>query len=108
MLYYRGKNGPFYCLSVICSCFFFSFEINLHLVFFQSSKKYFYFQILHFIIFLHKDIFSLTTTHDTPFLQIHTTIYFLLVYLLHVLTCVVPRVRGLHYLVTLLMSVNDE
>ena len=37
----------------------------------------FYFQVLH-IIFLHKDIFFLTTTYDIPFLQIHTTIYFFL------------------------------
>ena len=55
--------------------------------FFQSNDKwadvfnriFFYFQVLRIIIFLHKDIFSLATTYDIPFLQIHATIYFHLV-----------------------------
>ena len=36
----------------------------------------FLFSSFTFIIFLHKDIFSLKTTYDIPFLQIHT--FFLL------------------------------
>ena len=55
--------------------------------FFQSNDKWtnafnrniFIFKFYVLLFFLYKDIFSLSTTYDIPFLQIHTTIYFLLV-----------------------------
>ena len=71
------------------SCCYFSWG-NFTSCFFQSNDKWvhdkwvhafnrniFIFKFYILLFFLHKDIF--TTTYDIPFLQIHTTIYFLFV-----------------------------
>ena len=60
---------------------------NFTSCFFQSNDKWVYtfnrnifiFKFYILLFFYIKKLFSLTTTYDIPFLQIHTTIYFLLV-----------------------------
>ena len=60
---------------------------NFTSCFFQSNDKWVYafnrnifiFKFYILLFFYIKKFFSLTTTYDIPFLQIHTTIYFLLV-----------------------------
>ena len=95
MCYITEETGPFivvvlFVLRVIfiwgnLKFCFFSFQFNDKWVYdFNRNIFIFKFHILFFKIF-----FSLTTTYDIPFLQIHTTIF-------------------LQYLVTLLMSINDE
>ena len=70
-------------------CYFVLFKIYgviLHLAFFQSNDKWVYafnrnnfiFKFYISLFFSIKILFSLTTTYDIPFLQTHTTIYFLL------------------------------
>ena len=86
VLYYGGKNRLFYCRSVICSRVIFIWG-NFTSYFFQSNDKWVYafnrnifiFKFYILLFFYIKKLFSLTTTYDIPFLQIHTTIYFLLV-----------------------------
>ena len=71
---------------VICSWVIF-IRGNCTSCFFQSNDKWVYafnrnifvFKFYLISFFYIKTLFSLTTTYDIPFLQIHTTIYFLLV-----------------------------
>ena len=61
--------------------------VNFTSCFFQSNDKWVYpfdrnifiFKFYILLLFYIRIFFSLTTTYDIPFLQIHTTIYFLLV-----------------------------
>ena len=78
------KIGLFYVVVLFVRGVIFNWG-NFTSCFFQSNDKWghasnrniFIFKFYILLFFLHKDIF--TTTYDIPFLQIHTTIYFLLV-----------------------------
>ena len=76
------RKDLFFGLCYLCCYFSWG---NFTSCFFQSNDKWvhafnrniFIFKFYILLFFLNKDIF--TTTYDIPFLQIHTTIYFLFV-----------------------------
>ena len=57
------------------SCFFHSNDEWVY----AFNRNIFVFKFYLISFFYKRQFFSLTTTYDIPFLQIHTTIYFLLV-----------------------------
>ena len=72
MLFVRGV---IFIWGNFTSCFFQSNDKWVHAL----NRNIFIFKFCVLSFFYIKKLFSLTTTYGIPFLQIHTTIYFLLV-----------------------------
>ena len=67
--------GVIFIWGNFTSCFFQSYDKWVY----AFNRNIFIFKFYILLFFYIKKLFSLTTTYDIPFLQIHTTIYFLLV-----------------------------
>ena len=87
MCYITDEKTDFFIVAVLLVLGAIFIWVNFTSCFFQSNDKWVYpfdrnifiFKFYILLLFYIRIFFSLTTTYDIPFLQIHTTIYFLLV-----------------------------